>query len=162
MNPMEQLPEKIEELVHELSVLPYNDMHFKGVVPPTTLTNYGVWLIIASLTVLIMFVVVANKDNNRLERYGTGVDLPACNVGGKPDSDCDEQAPERWRTKERHSPPLSDTPARLAIAALDDLPRSWEGEAPSEPRRSVALPDSRAARPEPRPPEISGRAAGPP
>ncbi len=40
-------------------------------------------------------IVVANKDNNRLERYGTGVDLPACDVGGKPDSDCDG-LPDWW------------------------------------------------------------------
>jgi F-type H+-transporting ATPase subunit a len=75
---MEQLPEKIEELVHELSVLPYNDMHFQGVVPPTTLTNYGVWLIIATITVLIIFVLVANKEKKSLAlaaESGNAVDL---------------------------------------------------------------------------------------
>lgn len=66
MNPMDNLPGKIEELVHELSVLPFNDMHFKGVVSPATLTNYGVWLIIAAATVVLMFVLTANKEKQRL------------------------------------------------------------------------------------------------
>lgn len=78
MNPMEQLPEKIEELVHELSVLPATDMHYKGVVAPTTLTNYGSWLIIASLTVLIIFVVVARREKRQLavaSASGMAIDL---------------------------------------------------------------------------------------
>lgn len=79
---MEQLPEKIEELVHELSVLPYNDMHFKGVVAPTTLTNYGVWLIIAAITVIVMFVAVARKEQQRLAlaaQSGSVTDLAPAN-----------------------------------------------------------------------------------
>ncbi|HSK46806.1 MAG TPA: F0F1 ATP synthase subunit A [Coriobacteriia bacterium] len=64
---MEQLPDKIEELVHELSVLPYNDMHYEG--PPVgalVLTNYVVWLVIATLTVFVIFFLVARREQKRM------------------------------------------------------------------------------------------------
>jgi F-type H+-transporting ATPase subunit a len=79
---MDNLPEKIEELVHELSVLPFNDMHFKGVVPPATLTNYGAWLIIAAVTVIVMFTAVAGKEKQRLAlaaESGSVTDLAPAN-----------------------------------------------------------------------------------
>jgi F-type H+-transporting ATPase subunit a len=63
---MEQLPERIAELVHELSVLPATNMHFEGVVPPTTITNYGAWLIIATLTVMVIFVFTALREKKQL------------------------------------------------------------------------------------------------
>lgn len=66
MNPMELLPYKIEELVHELSVLPWNDMHFSGVVSAYVLTNYVVWMLIALIVTVIIFVVVANAENKRM------------------------------------------------------------------------------------------------
>jgi F-type H+-transporting ATPase subunit a len=70
VNPMEQLPEKIHELVHELSVLPANNMGYQGVVPPATITNYGAWLIIASATVLLIFVIVAQRERKQLAAAG--------------------------------------------------------------------------------------------
>lgn len=63
---MELLPDKIAELVHELGVLPYDDMHFSGVVGPTVLTNYTVWLIFAAVLVVVMFVTVARKEQRRM------------------------------------------------------------------------------------------------
>jgi F-type H+-transporting ATPase subunit a len=58
---MELLPEKISELVHELSVLPYDNMGFKGVVGPLSLTNYTVWLIVAAITMVAVFVIAARR-----------------------------------------------------------------------------------------------------
>jgi F-type H+-transporting ATPase subunit a len=78
VNPMEQLPEKITELVHELSVLPANNMHYEGVVPVATITNYGAWLIIASLTVMLMFVLVSRHERKQMalaSASGKAVDL---------------------------------------------------------------------------------------
>lgn len=67
MNPLELLPDKIAELVHELSVLPYNDMHAEGpVTDPFVLTNYVVWGIIALVTVMIMFITVANREKKQM------------------------------------------------------------------------------------------------
>lgn len=63
---MELLPYKIEELVHELSVLPFDDMEFSGVVGPYLLTNYVVWMIIALIVTVIIFTVVANAENKRM------------------------------------------------------------------------------------------------
>ncbi len=67
MNPLELLPEKITELVHELSVLPYNNMHAEGpLTDPLVLTNYAVWGIVALLTVVAMFVVVAGREKRQM------------------------------------------------------------------------------------------------
>lgn len=67
MNPLELLPEKISELVHELSVLPFDDMHFEGAVTGAlVLTNYVVWGILAVVVVMTMFVVVANRERRQL------------------------------------------------------------------------------------------------
>lgn len=66
MNPMEQLPGKIDELVHELSVLPYNDMHYEGVPGPLVLTNYVVWMMLAFIVMTTVFVLVARKEKQRM------------------------------------------------------------------------------------------------
>lgn len=67
MNPLELLPGKIDELVHELSVLPYDDMHFAGVVTdPLVLTNYVVWGILALVTVMALFIVVAGRERKQM------------------------------------------------------------------------------------------------
>lgn len=66
MNPMELLPDKIAELVHELSVLPWDDMHFEGVVGPAVLTNYTVWMLVAVIITVAMFVLVANAEKKRM------------------------------------------------------------------------------------------------
>ncbi|MDO8963380.1 MAG: F0F1 ATP synthase subunit A [Coriobacteriia bacterium] len=58
---MELLPEKIAELVHELRVLPFDNMGFNGVVGPWSLTNYTVWLMIAAIAMVIVFVVAARR-----------------------------------------------------------------------------------------------------
>lgn len=58
---MELLPEKIAELVHELRVLPFDDMGFNGVVGPWALTNYTVWLIIAAIAIVAIFVISARR-----------------------------------------------------------------------------------------------------
>lgn len=63
---MELLPEKIAELVHELSVLPYNDMEFSGVVGPAVLTNYTVWMLFALIITVALFVLVANAEKKRM------------------------------------------------------------------------------------------------
>jgi F-type H+-transporting ATPase subunit a len=63
---MELLPEKIAELVHELSVLPYNDMHYEGVPGPFVLTNYVVWLIVATITTFAIFFLVARHQQRRM------------------------------------------------------------------------------------------------
>ncbi|MDA3935943.1 MAG: F0F1 ATP synthase subunit A [Actinomycetota bacterium] len=57
---MELLPVKIEHLVHELSVLPFNDMN-GTVVGPFVLTNYTFWGLIALTTAVIMFTVAARR-----------------------------------------------------------------------------------------------------
>lgn len=67
MNPLELLPGKIEELVHELSVLPYDNMHAEGAVTsPLVLTNYVVWGIIALLTVMALFIAVAGREKKQM------------------------------------------------------------------------------------------------
>ena len=67
MNPLELLPEKIAELVHELSVLPYNDMHAEGAVTsPFVLTNYVVWGLIALFVVIVLFLIVANREKRQM------------------------------------------------------------------------------------------------
>lgn len=64
---MELLPDKIKELVHELSVLPFNDMHYdahaNGPVAPLTLTNYTFWGIVAVVATVLLFVVVARRTS---------------------------------------------------------------------------------------------------
>ncbi|HET6922575.1 MAG TPA: hypothetical protein VFI16_05455, partial [Anaeromyxobacteraceae bacterium] len=42
-------------------------------------------------------ILVADTDQGHLERFGTGAPLPACQVGGRPDSDCDG-LPDWWET----------------------------------------------------------------
>lgn len=67
MNPMDLLPDKVGELVHELSVLPFDNMHAEGpVTDPLVLTNYTVWAIIALFTVTMMFVIVANSEKRKM------------------------------------------------------------------------------------------------
>lgn len=66
MNPMELLPDKIAELVHELSVLPYNDMHATTPEGAFVLTNYTVWMIFAFVVVVALFVFVANSEKKRM------------------------------------------------------------------------------------------------
>ena len=69
MNPMDFLPEKIEHLVHELSVLPFNDMN--GTVDsPATLTNYAVWGIIALTLISVLFIIVARRENKQDDACG--------------------------------------------------------------------------------------------
>ncbi len=66
MNPMDELPQKIEHLVHELSVLPFNDMN--GTVEgPLTLTNYTTWGIIALVTTVLIFTFVARRESRRMK-----------------------------------------------------------------------------------------------
>ena len=67
MNPLELLPAKIAELVHELSVLPYDDMHFAGAIEdPLVLTNYVVWGIVALATTMVIFILVANREKRQM------------------------------------------------------------------------------------------------
>jgi F-type H+-transporting ATPase subunit a len=63
----ELLSEKIAELLHELSVLPYDNMHFEGpVLGWAIMTNYTAWLVIASVVVAVMWIVAANSSRKRL------------------------------------------------------------------------------------------------
>ena len=57
---MDLLPLKVEELVHELSVLPFNDMH-GTVTSPATLTNYSFWGLVALVTAVLLFTVAARR-----------------------------------------------------------------------------------------------------
>lgn len=84
MNPLELLPEKIAELVHELSVLPYNDMHFEGAVTdPLVLTNYVVWGLIALVLVIVMFVVVAGREKRQIQFATQSGDVKALAPAGR-------------------------------------------------------------------------------
>lgn len=65
MNPMDLLPEKIEHLVHELSVLPFNDME-GTVAGAAVLTNYTFWGIVALVTTILIFTVVARREARRI------------------------------------------------------------------------------------------------
>ena len=65
MNPMDLLPEKIEELVHELSVLPYDNMHGE-VTGPFVLTNYVVWGLIALFVIGTLLVIVARRERRQI------------------------------------------------------------------------------------------------
>jgi len=63
----ELLSEKIEHLLHELSVLPFDNMDFQGAVTGLgVLTNYTTWLIIAVVVVATMFIVTANTSKRRV------------------------------------------------------------------------------------------------
>lgn len=63
----ELLSEKIAELLHELSVLPFDNMHHEGALAgPAVLTNYTSWLIIAFVAVAVMFLVASNVAKKRL------------------------------------------------------------------------------------------------
>jgi hypothetical protein len=58
---VEGLGHKVEALLHELSVLPYNDLHGEVAVgEPWILTNYIVFLLVAFVLRLV-FVVVASR-----------------------------------------------------------------------------------------------------
>lgn len=66
-NPMDLLPQKIEELVHELSVLPYDNMHHEGpVTSPFVLTNYVVWGIMALIVVIAIVTLVAIREKRQV------------------------------------------------------------------------------------------------
>ncbi len=56
-NPMELLPEKVAELVHELE---------QPVTSPFVLTNYVVWGLIALFTVMIIMIVVSNREKKQM------------------------------------------------------------------------------------------------
>jgi len=75
----ELLSEKIAELLHELSVLPWDNMHFEGpVLSWAIMTNYTAWLVIASIVTAAMWIVAANSSRRRLalaERTGQVTDL---------------------------------------------------------------------------------------
>jgi len=80
---MELLPEKIAELVHELAVLPFDDMHYEHpVVEALVLTNYVVWGIIALLLISALFIIVANKEKRQLAMAGEG-DVKALAPAGR-------------------------------------------------------------------------------
>lgn len=55
---MDQMPHKIEELLHELSVLPLSGGHEAA---GFSLTNYTFWLIIAIALLLVFFIVASRK-----------------------------------------------------------------------------------------------------
>lgn len=84
MNPLELLPDKVAELVHELSVLPYDDMHFEGAVTePLVLTNYIVWGLIALAVVMFMFVLVANRERKQMRIAAETGDATALAPAGR-------------------------------------------------------------------------------
>ncbi|MDZ4169798.1 MAG: F0F1 ATP synthase subunit A [Coriobacteriia bacterium] len=71
---MEMLPEKLEELIHELAVLPYDDMHAASAsVQPWELTNYVVWGIVALVVIVTLFVIVANREKKQIVLAGGDV-----------------------------------------------------------------------------------------
>lgn len=77
-NPMELLPDKIEELVHELAVLPYDDMYFSGVVEsPWVLTNYIVWGILALMVLSAMLISVASRERRQVALASESGDVGA-------------------------------------------------------------------------------------
>jgi F-type H+-transporting ATPase subunit a len=80
---MSELPHKIAELVHELAVLPYDNMNYeRPVVSALVLTNYVVWGIIALAVISVLFVLVANKEKQRLALAETG-DVTALAPAGR-------------------------------------------------------------------------------
>lgn len=81
---MELLPEKIAELVHELSVLPFDNMHETApVVSAFVLTNYVVWGYIALFTVIALFVIVGNKEKKQLALASQSGDAGALVPSGR-------------------------------------------------------------------------------
>ncbi len=66
MDFQELLSVKIEHLLHELSVLPFDDMYGGVVTGVGVLTNYTTWLIIAAIVVTISFTVAANASKRRM------------------------------------------------------------------------------------------------
>ncbi len=81
---MELLPEKIDELVHELAVLPFDNMHHEGpVVDALVLTNYVVWALIALFVISLLFIIVANKEKSRLAMAGDSGDVKALAPAGR-------------------------------------------------------------------------------
>lgn len=77
-NPMDLLPEKIEELVHELAVLPYDNMHHEGpVTSPFVLTNYVVWGIMALVVVIALMVAVASRERRQMALAAQTGDITA-------------------------------------------------------------------------------------
>lgn len=83
MNFQELLSEKIEHLLHELSVLPFDNMDFHGAVTGLgVLTNYTTWLLFALVVVSIMFIVAANTSKRRVAlaaESGKATDLAPAN-----------------------------------------------------------------------------------
>jgi len=82
VNPLELLPGKIEELVHELSVLPYNSMEGQ-VTNPWVLTNYVVWGIIAFVTMGVLFYVVASREKKQMAAAEASGDATALAPSGR-------------------------------------------------------------------------------
>jgi len=81
---MELLPEKIDELVHELSVLPYDNMHAEGpVTDPLVLTNYVVWGIVALFVIATIFIIVSNRERRSLAMAEQNGDLAALAPAGR-------------------------------------------------------------------------------
>ncbi len=63
----ELLKHKIVELLQELRVLPYHDMHYgPQVTGPAVLTNYTVWMIFALLACILIFTIAASGAKKRL------------------------------------------------------------------------------------------------
>ena len=78
MNPLEFLPAKIEELVHELSVLPFDDMHFEGPVTGNlVLTNYVVWGLFSLVVTMVIIIIVANRERRRMSLAAENGDVLA-------------------------------------------------------------------------------------
>lgn len=82
MNPLELLPGKIAELVHELSVLPYNNMEGQ-VTSPWVLTNYVVWGLVALATTMVLFYVVASREKKQIALAESTGDVTALAPAGR-------------------------------------------------------------------------------
>lgn len=81
---MEQLPDKITELVHELSVLPFDNMHAEApVTGALVLTNYVVWGLIALATIMTLFIVVANRERRQMAIAAQTGDVTALAPAGR-------------------------------------------------------------------------------
>jgi len=81
---MDLLPEKIAELVHELSVLPFDDMHAEGpVTDPFVLTNYVVWGIVALFIIASLFIIVSNRERRSLASAEKGGSITALAPAGR-------------------------------------------------------------------------------
>jgi len=83
----ELLSLKIEHLLHELSVLPFDNMDFHGAVTGLgVLTNYTTWLIIAAIVVAISFTVAANSSKRRMALAAQSQYVGRRQSGGHPDA----------------------------------------------------------------------------